>query len=255
MPRLADSYNDQNMESHKPSAGSYGFSATKLDSLGSSEYTLVTIACDASSSVFHFKKDLETALKEIINSCKFSPRSDNLMIRLTQFGSNLKELHGFKLLESCNLDDYDGILDVGGMTALNDATENAVTSTSRYGKSLMDNDFSVNGILFVLTDGAENASTSSLNMVKESFKNVYKNESLESMVTVLIGVGVEDPSVSDYLKNFKEGVGFDQYIEAKSADSKTLAKLASFVSKSISSQSQSLGTGTASKPISASLSI
>lgn len=255
MPRLDDNYNDANMENHTPAIGNYGFSATKLDALGASEYTLVTIACDASSSVNSYKADLEKALKEIINSCKYSPRSDNLMIRLVQFGSNLHELHGFKLLESCNLDDYDGILKVGGMTALYDATENAVTSTSRYGKTLTQNDFDVNGIIFVLTDGMENHSTIGLSSVVESFKDVYSQESLESLVTILIGVGVEHPQISDYLTKFKEDAGFNQYAEAKQADSKTLAKLAEFVSKSISSQSQSLGTGGPSQNIPTSLGI
>jgi uncharacterized protein YegL len=255
MPRLDDNYNDQKMESHKPAIGNYGFSATKLDALGATEYTLVTIACDASSSVNSFKAELEKTLKEIVNSCKYSPRSDNLMIRLVQFGSQLHELHGFKLLESCNLDDYDGILQVGGMTALYDATENAVTSTSRYGKSLTENDFDANGIIFVLTDGMENHSTIGISSVVESFKDVYATEALESLITVLIGVGVDNPQISSYLTNFKDEAGFNQYVEAKNADSKTLAKLAEFVSKSISSQSQSLGTGGPSQNIPTSLGI
>jgi uncharacterized protein YegL len=255
MPRLSDSFNDSSMESHKPAIGNYGFSATRLEDLGATEYTLVTICCDASSSVYGFKTDLEKALKEIINSCKYSPRADNLMIRLVQFANDVQELHGFKLLENCNLDDYTDILNVGGMTALYDATENAVTSTSRYGKQLTDSDFNANGIIFVLTDGEENRSTIGIHSVVESFKQVYSNETLESLVTILIGVGVEDSRISSSLNKFKDDAGFTQYIEAKSADSKTLAKLADFVSKSISSQSQSLGTGGASQNIPSSLGI
>jgi len=57
-----------------------------------------------------------------------------------------------------------------------------------------------------------------------------------------VGVGV-DSGTSQELENFKNEVGFTQYIELKNADAKTLAKLAKFVSSSISSQSSALGTG------------
>lgn len=252
MPRLKDS---DTLEEHKPLIGAYGFSGTRLEDLGATEYTLVTIAVDTSSSVSGFKKEMEACIQEIVKSCKHSPRSDNLMIRLAQFDSDLSELHGFKLLESCNVGDYNDILDVGGMTALYDATENAVTSTSRYGKSLMENDFDVNGIIFVITDGMENNSTCSISGVVEAFKDSLKNECLESLVSILVGVNVNDNTISSYLKKFQSDVGFTQYLEIDNAKAKTLAKLAEFVSKSISSQSQSLGTGGPSTQIPTSLSI
>lgn len=250
MPRLND-----NLEEHKPQIGAYGFSGTRIDALGATEYTLVTIAQDVSSSVQNFKSEMEKCIQEIVKACKFSPRADNLMIRLTEFASDLNEIHGFKQLESCNLADYKDVLNVGGMTALFDASENAATSTARYGKQLMEKDFDVNGILFVITDGRNNHSTLNINAVKESFKEALKSESLESMVSILVGVDVSDPDVSSALTKFKEDAGFTQYLEIDNADSKTLAKLAEFVSKSISSQSQSLGTGGPSTQLPTSLSI
>ena len=45
------------------------------------------------------------------------------------------------------------------------------------------------------------------------------------------------------IEDFHKAAGFTQYVELGSADEKTLAKLADFVSQSISAQSQSLGTG------------
>ena len=82
-------------------AGSnYKFSATKLTKLGAAEYTLATIVEDASGSVSGFAADLEQAIKTIYKAMDKSPHKDNLMLRLTQFNDNLKELHGFKLLGS-----------------------------------------------------------------------------------------------------------------------------------------------------------
>ena len=69
---------------------------------------------------------------------------------------------------------------------------------------------------------------------------------------VLIGVGHaadEQSGLGPYLQSFKDEAGFQQYIFIDRADEKKLAKLGGFISQSISSQSQSLGTGGASKSL------
>ena len=138
---------------------SYGFSATRINSLGAAEYTLVTIAADVSGSVSGFEKDIERAIKEVVKACRHSPRADNLMLRLVMFDHSLVEIHGFKPLMGCDPSDYDGCLHIGGTTALFDAAHNAVAAVAQYGKDLSDNDFEVNGIVFVMTDGLDNASS------------------------------------------------------------------------------------------------
>lgn len=245
MPRL----NNLDMENKKLPTGSYGYSAVKLDSLGASEYTLATLVVDVSGSVASYKSQLESTIREVINACKLSPRSDNLMLRLVTFNTSLDEVHGYKLLEQCNLDDYKNFLNVGGMTSLYDAAENAIQAASSYGKSLLANDFSVNGLVVVITDGEDNASRVTMNSVKTALNDVVGKENMESLVSILVGVET-NAGVSSYLKNLKDDVGFTQYVDIGNANSKSLAKLADFISKSISAQSQSLGTGGPSKPIS-----
>lgn len=229
------------MENFSLGVGNFGFSGARIDDLGATEYTLVCIAVDVSSSVESFKDEMERVLKEVVNACRHSPRADNLMIRFITFNNKLDEVHGFKLLADCNADDYTNCLHPGGMTALFDATHNSVKSVAEYAKTLVENDFDCNGILFVITDGAENASRLGLKTIKTAFEDVMKNEQLESLVTVLVGVNPQGAS-SD-LNRFKTDVGFTQYIETKDSSAKELAKLAAFVSKSISSQSSALGTG------------
>jgi uncharacterized protein YegL len=159
----------------------------------------------------------------------------------------LNELHGFKLLENCNLADYGGVLHPGGSTALFDAAENAVASTVNYGQKLSAGDFSANAILFVITDGMDNASKLPASAVKNALNLAVTSESLESIVSILIGVNVQNHEVSRYLKQFQKEAGFTQYIELDQADAETLARLAEFVSQSISAQSQALGTGGSSQ--------
>ncbi len=56
-------------------------------------------------------------------------------------------------------------------------------------------------------------------------------------------VNINDAYISQRLQEFNKLVGFTQSLELDKADARTLAKLAEFVSKSISAQSQSLGKG------------
>jgi uncharacterized protein YegL len=249
MPRLTG----DDLQQHDL-GGHYGYSAERLDDLGATEYTLVAIVQDESPSVSAFKAEMEKSLREVIKACKFSPRADNLMLRLVTFANDMEEFHGFKLLENCNLDDYNDCLNCHGVTALYEASDSAVKSMGDYAKQLADSDFQVNGIVFIITDGLDNASNlSTPKTVRKSLEKLVHDEALESIVTVLIGVNVDNPQVIDFLETFKDEAGLSQFVAIKEANAKTLAKLAEFVSKSISAQSQSLGTGGPSQPVSLSI--
>jgi hypothetical protein len=245
MPLLTD----RNLDKKTLATNHYGYSATRMADLGASEYTLVTIACDTSGSVSNFQNELTEALKRIVQACQFSPRADNLLLRLVEFNSQMNELHGFKLLPYCHLADYNKILNIGGSTALFDAVENAVSATTDYAKQLAQAGYAANAIVFVLTDGCDNVSTLSAQAVKQALCHAVAGESLESMVSILVGVNVQDANVSRELQAFHTGAGFTQYVEIGRADAPTLARLADFVSRSISLQSSMLGTGGPSRSL------
>ena len=252
MPKIGG--DDANMV--QANAGHFGFSHVQMEDLGASEYTEVVIINDCSGSVASFRKQMEACLKEIVKSCAFSPRADNLLLRVIRFDTNVSEIHGFKLLSQCNIDDYDGCLQEGGMTALYDASVDGIESAANFGRDLQKQDFTVNAIVIVLTDGCDNASTLTIAKVAEALGKCVTGECVESLVSILIGVNVQDSTVSTYLQKFASepaqgGAGFTQYVELKDATAKTLAKLAKFVSQSISSQSQQVGSGQPSAPISA----
>jgi hypothetical protein len=135
------------------------------------------------------------------------------------------------------------------MTALNDGTLSAIEAIEVYAKQLTDMDYRCNSVVFIITDGAENCSINrNPNAIKDAIKRVRNNETLESIMTVLIGVGT-DPQVLALLGQFKDDAGIDQFVEMGAATPAKLAKLADFISKSISSTSQALGTGQASQPL------
>lgn len=237
-------FGSQPLDLQKHQTGHFGFSAKKLDDLGATEYTLVTFVADRSGSTSGFQNEMEAAIKEGLGACFHSPRSDNLMVRYITFDTNHVEDHGFKLLEECKLDDYDNTLPPGGMTALFDATIDGVEGISNYGRDLLEGDFAVNGIIFVVTDGMENSSgIKDVSVVRKALEQAVQGENLESLQSILIGVNITDPTVSASLQDFKDEAGFTKYVELKDANKSTLGKLAQFFSKSISSTSQSLGSG------------
>ncbi len=232
-----------NMDDHKLGGSTFGFSAKRIADLGATEYTLVGIAADTSGSVDAFRPEIEACVKEIVKSCRLSPRADNLMLRLVTFDDRLTEVHGFRPLLECNGDDYTNCIKPGGMTALYDASCNLTDSIAAYGKQLAESDYGVNAIVFVITDGEDNRSAMTAMELKKALVNAVQSEALESIRSVLIGVNVKDARVSKYLAALQVDAGFSQYVEIGDANEKSLAKVAEFVSKSISAQSVSLGSG------------
>ena len=240
---------DDDMTTSAIGGSGYGFSAKRIDQLGASEYTLVGLVVDRSGSVGGFQRDMEACVKDVVKACLLSPRADNLMLRLTVFDNVVEEFHGFRPLSECDEGKYTDCVVPRGATALYDATYNAVEAVVRYGKDLVANQYSANGIVIVVTDGDDNSSKMTPTAIQDAVTKACKGESLESLVTILVGVNVTDPHMSQRLRTFHQDVGFTQYIELKDASAKTLAKLAAFISKSVSAQSQSLGSGGASRPL------
>ncbi|MBP9821867.1 MAG: hypothetical protein KBC81_00225 [Candidatus Pacebacteria bacterium] len=231
----------------------FQFSAVRIDHLTSTEYTLVTIAVDVSGSVSGFKDELRRCVIAAVDSCKKSPRSNNLLLRVLLFSdmfkNSIEEIHGFKPLGEIDPNTYPDFR-TGGWTPLYDAAFSAVGATNAYAKRLMGQDFLANGIVFVITDGGDNTSSATLSMVKDEMDRGLVGEEIESLVGVLIGINAQ--SCKGYLEKFEAETGM-KYIDAGDATKGKLAKIAQFVSQSVSSQSQSLGTGGPSQNIAATI--
>lgn len=250
MPRMMPT--DDNMEVTKiPGPGTFAFSAVRPENLGATEYTLVTIVVDETSSVQQFAKDLLKTVISIVEACQKSPRAENLMVRVVSFNDKQTEIHGFKPLSQIDPGDYKPFRP-SGMTALYDATYASVGATLLYAKLLTDQDFEVNGAIYIVTDGMDNLSATTPAMIADKIETAARDDEIESMITVLVGLrepGADNAQVSQYLQAFQQEAKLTQYVDVGDATPKQLAKLAQFVSQSISSQSQALGSGAASQPL------
>jgi hypothetical protein len=238
----------------------HGFQYTNvsIDKLGASEYTIVHMVADQTGSVSSFKAALENMLVTSLVACKKSPRSENLLFRTTAFSARMggvvqiAELHGFKLLNDLDPAMFKGALNPNGGTPLNDATMEAVEALLGYGIQLNKKKFICNAILFILTDGEENASEKIMDPaeIKKTIERIRSEVIFESIRTILIGVNDQDTHMKSLLEKFRNDAGIDEYVSIGEATVGKLAKLAQFVSQSVSSTSQALGTGGPSQPVS-----
>ena len=226
--------------------GNFTFSGIRPERLGATEYTLVTIVTDKTGSVYGFERDLLEVKKSVAAACQKSPRAEYLMLRNVEFNNKVDEIHGFIELNTVDASGYQAP-QCEGATALYDATYAAIAVTNEYARTLSDNDFSVNGIVFVITDGDDNVSIQTPGTVAEEMKRGIKNEWIESLNVILVGVNAT--KYSRELDKFSQDADLTQYVDMGDATPKKLARLADFVSRSISSQSQSLGTGGASQAL------
>jgi len=221
----------------KVPGSAFQFSSIKIEKLGSSEYTLVTIAMDTSGSISPYQSDLVAMLNSIVDACKKSPRAENLLLRVLTFDDQAKELHGFIPLQNI-LQYQQNDLNCGGCTALYDAMYSAVTATAIFGEALVDQDYDVNAVIYVCTDGGDNSSSFKPAKIATEIEKMAKAEKIESLTTILIGMGG-----AGELTTFKNEAKLTQTIDMGDITPGKLAKLAGFVSKSISSSSASLGSG------------
>lgn len=225
----------------------FSFSGVRPEKLGSTEYTLVSLVLDKTGSVSGFANSLLDVKKDIIAACRQSPRANFLLFRNTEFNTSVDEVHGFMELKQIDESKYPVPNCVGG-TALFDATFSAIAATNLYAKDLNDNYFGVNAIIFVVTDGDDNSSIETEASIAAEIRRGVENEWLESIQVILVGINAAQ--YRNKLEKFNRDAGLSKYIDVADASPNKLAKLAEFVSKSISSQSQALGTGGASQLLS-----
>lgn len=237
-----------NLPSFALPGSNYGYTGLRIDELTSFENTICTGLLDESGSTNSFARQMELCVKEIVKSLRMSPRGDNLIYRHCHFGTNFREVHGFLPLSQLNEDMYDGCYQNGGTTALYDSCDNVIRATQDYAAKQAALRYTCNGIIFIITDGQDLGSTLRESDVKKSLEQAIQSETLESLMTILIGVN-DDARIQQSLQSFSQNCNFTQYVKISDASEKTLAKLANFISKSVQAQSQHLGSGGPSQPL------
>lgn len=217
------------------------FSGIRPENITSFATTLVGIAVDCTGSMNEFTKALDDSVGTIVDLCQKCPESENLMLRVTAFeSSSVKEVHGFAPFSAINKDGYQGAFYAGGMTNLYDASHEILNSVYEYSKKLREEDYKANGIVFVITDGEDNRSKTSVSEIADLLSEIRRSEMIDSIQFVL--VGINDSQCKSSLDKFAKDATFDHYISVGAADVKKLQTLVGWVSQAISSTSQVLNS-------------
>lgn len=241
------SLNTPDMQSLQ-TASHFQFSTVGLDNLTELQYTLATLVCDLSGSVTPFKTEIERCASTIVESLAKSPRVENLLFRVVGFNAQISEVHGFRLLREINPNEYNNTLNPSGNTALYDAILSSIEATNRLARMLVDQESEVNAVIYVLTDGMDNASSGTTLAIKNAINSAMKDECLQSIAVILIGIGYQDANVKTYLDRVNSEANLSQFVDltelfTKASPATALAKIAGFVSKSFSTTSQVLQSG------------
>lgn len=243
MPRL------KNMKDYN--FGQFVFTAVRPDSLDEPEYTIVNIVTDMTGSVELFADQLLEMEKQVIRDAQRSPYGKRLIVRLTRFNNalnrnNQNEVYGFKAVGSVDVDADHLPFHPSGATPLIDATYDASKAVLEYSKELYQQDYNVNGLVVIITDGEENASHKvDYTELEKLIEGAVRSEMLDSFKTILIGINTQYCATA--LQEFKDRCGIDQYVDAGEVKEGTIGKIGRFISQSISSASQALGTGSPSQ--------
>jgi hypothetical protein len=245
MPRLMTDPNDVQQGTIGGSSG-FKFTGKRIEQLHalSTAWTLATLVVDETGSVLGFQDLLRSCLVTSIEGAKLSPQSDNIMVRVlfigTQYDHGVEEIHGFKPLSEIDPADYPQI-NPRGWTTLNDGCYSAIGAMNEYGADLRKQDYNCNGIMIVITDGVENSSTATQAMVRQELESTVKDEKLESMVSILVGINAKEHIAA--LEAYQHETGINHYRDGGDITAESMAKLGKFIIQSLSSQSQHLGTG------------
>lgn len=277
MPRIQDMQNYN--------FGNFSFTGAKPENLDEPEYTIVCIMTDMTGSVVSFADQLLQMERFVIADAKRSSFNKRIIFRSCRFNAvnrqsaTINELYGFTPVGSIEPDTDHPTFSPHGSTPLLDAIYDGILSVLEYSKSVYDADITgVNGLLVVTTDGEENDSRRVRELaakdgllrptfdqlvpyqdkvcaeIKELLTAARRSEKLDSLKVILVGVNTSGVSyngqkIADLLAELKDKIGIDQYLDAGDVKPGTLGKIAQFISQSVSSTSQALGSGAPSQNI------
>ncbi len=150
-----------------------------------------TINCvfviDISPSVQAYIKDLNHAFNDFIQHMQQSHLADRLLVSVVEFNDTVSVRTGFQPIAYLPAIQFSPS---GGGTALFDATMRGLRQAIDYRDTLMTSGIQVKTLLFVITDGEDNSSTTSAAQIKRELQRIESSEhNAFSFTTVLFGVG------------------------------------------------------------------
>ena len=146
---------------------------------------------DTSSSVAAYGQELNNALNEFTTRMQKSHAAPNLFVSTIEFNSDVNVTSGFRPISE--IQPVNLVPRIGGMTALYKACQVGLRNALDYRKDLENAGVNCKTLLFVITDGEDNASGGvTANDVKVIIDDLLKEErNFFSFESILFGVGTQ----------------------------------------------------------------
>jgi len=215
----------------------YNFGNFDPENVETEDTINAVFAIDVSGSVGGYVDELNKGMNEFVQRMQKSHVSEKLFVSIVEFQSNVKVRSGFQPIDQVPVIDFTN--SIGGMTALYEGTKVALTNALDYRTGLESAGVNTKSLLFVITDGQDNASNCRPSDVKDIITNLLKEErNFASFESILFGIGKENES------DFKQAAADMGIKNVATIDNspEEIKKMISFISSSVSSAS---GTGNA----------
>lgn len=190
---------------------------------------------DTSSSVSSYAPELNKALNEFTARMQKSHAADKLFVSVIEFNSNINVVSGFRPISEMQPTDITPR--IGGLTALYKACDTGLKNAIDYRKDLENAGVNCKTLLFIITDGEDNASGGvTADHVKLKITDLMKEErNFFSFESILFGVG----SDAEFTKAQTEmGIG---HLAKVGTTADEIRKMIGFISQSITSVSSGQG--------------
>jgi uncharacterized protein YegL len=190
---------------------------------------------DTSSSVSQYGAELNSALNEFTERMKKSHAAQNLFVSHIEFNDKVNVISGFRPISDVPVMDL--VPRIGGYTALFKACQVGLKNALDYRKDLETAGVNCKTLLFIITDGEDNASGNVVaNDVKIMIDDLAKEErNFFSFESILFGVG-NDKSFEAAQKDM--GI---KHLAKVGTTADEIRKMINFISSSITSVSTGQG--------------
>lgn len=191
-----------------------------------------TINCvfiiDKSGSVNSYVTDMNNALNDFVQVMQHSHVAEKLMVSTIEFNDKINVVSGYQPISNVNTFN----IKPQGLTALYDAVYAGLENAVNYREQLEKSGLTAKTLVFIITDGDDNASTKKASDIQNKLHEIYRDESNAfSFTVIMFGVGND----TDFDKARAE-MGIDEKLMARvGTTGAEIRKMISFISSSVSS--------------------
>ena len=189
---------------------------------------------DTSGSIVDYVKELNAAFNDFTETMQKSHIAPKLFVSIVEFSDVVRVASGFQPISSIPKMNFGKKL--GGATKLYDGVLSGVKNALDYRSNLENSGIETKTLIFVITDGGDNASQNPPHVVKMLFDQLRADErSAFTFTSILFGVG----NAQEFEAAYRD-MGIDHLARIGTSGAE-IKKMIGFISQSISSVSAGKG--------------